>query len=78
MATNKNLKSLVNKAKCDNDALVEVINEFEPKLKKSLYSTGASNREDISQELKCKLIKCIRQYDVDSVPGFWDMQAKFR
>ncbi|MGM9944571.1 MAG: helix-turn-helix domain-containing protein [Lysinibacillus sp.] len=72
------LMSLVRKAKYNKGALIEVINEFEPKLKKSLYNTNQVYREDLSQELKCKLIHCVQQYDVDSVPGFWDLQAKFK
>jgi len=63
-------------AKCDNDSLMKIVDLFEPKLKKSLYNTSEPNREDLLQDLKLKLVTCIRQYDVESIPGFWEMKEK--
>lgn len=73
----KELIVLVEKSKHDNKALLDVIRIFEPKVKKSLYQTQPFYREDLRQDLMVKLINCIRKYDVQSVPGFWDMKNYF-
>lgn len=65
---------LVEKSKYDNNALLDIINMFEPKVKGSLYQTQSLHRDDLRQELMIKLIKSIKKYDIESVPGFWDMK----
>lgn len=71
---NRELIILVEKSKYDNNALLDIINLFEPKVKGSLYQTQPLYREDLRQELMIKLIKSIKKFDVQSVPGFWDMK----
>lgn len=73
----RDLKALVEKSKNDDKALLSVINYFEPKLKHCLYQTHPFHREELRQDLMIKLIQSIRKYDVDSVPGFWDMKKKY-
>ncbi|MGE7983689.1 helix-turn-helix domain-containing protein [Solibacillus sp. NPDC093137] len=73
----QDLKALVEKSKNDDKALLSVINYFEPKLKHHLYQTHPFHREDLRQDLMIKLIQTIRKYDVESVPGFWDMKQKY-
>lgn len=73
---NATLYELVKESKQSNRALEAVIKLFEPKLKSSLSLSNYREREDLAQELKCKLIKYILGYNVDSIPGFWDMQLK--
>ena len=68
------LYELVKEAKDSNFALEQVVSLFEPKLKKSLSLTSLEYREDLAQELKYKLVKYIKDYDVDSTPGFWDFK----
>ncbi|WP_100331796.1 helix-turn-helix domain-containing protein [Bacillus xiapuensis] len=68
------LYELVKESKENNQALQAVIDLFEPKIKKSLYLTDHKEKEDLAQELKCKLIRSIRTYDMDSTPGFWELK----
>jgi len=71
------LIELVEKSKEDNDALLTLINYFEPKLNKCLYQTHQHYREDLRQVLLIKLVNTIKKYDIQSVPGFWDMKNHF-
>ncbi|MEH7353489.1 helix-turn-helix domain-containing protein [Neobacillus drentensis] len=72
----KMLYELVKEAKYNNTALETIIKLFEPKLKKSMYMTNLNDREDLVQELKEKMILYIKGYDIDSVPGFWQIKDK--
>lgn len=71
------LIALVERSKHDDKALLTILNYFEPKLKHCLYQTSPHHREDLRQDLLIKLINTIRKYDVNSVPGFWDMKQRF-
>lgn len=64
---------LTKQAKSNNSSLLKIINLFTPKINKSLSQTDFQNREDLSQEIKLQLIKDIRNYDADGVPGFFQM-----
>jgi len=68
---------LVEKSKHDDKALLTVLSYFEPKLNHCLYQTSPHYREDLRQDLLIKLINTIKKYDVNSVPGFWDMKQRF-
>ncbi|MGE6377993.1 helix-turn-helix domain-containing protein [Peribacillus muralis] len=70
------LYELVKESKEKSQAMQELINLFEPKLKKTLSLTQYGNREDLAQELKCTLIQYIQRYNIDSVPGFWELQKQ--
>lgn len=72
----KILYELVKESKCNTVALETIINLFEPKLKQKLYMTNPNEREDLAQELKIKMIKYITGYDIDSIPGFWEIKEK--
>ncbi|MEH7356844.1 helix-turn-helix domain-containing protein [Neobacillus drentensis] len=72
----KILYELVKKAKHDNTALQTIINMFEPKLKKSIYMTNLNDREDLAQELKLKMVSYIKGYDIESIPGFWEIKER--
>lgn len=72
-----NLRDLVERAKHDNNALMEVINLFSPKIKKSLHLTNVALREELLQDQQLKLTVCIRNYDYNSVPGFWAMREEY-
>lgn len=67
------LTNLAEQAKYNNHALSNIIQLFSPKIKSSLKQTNHQDREDLSQELKLKLIIYIRNYDVDDTPGFFDI-----
>lgn len=70
------LYELVKESKKNNKKLQILIDLFEPKIKKSLNLTDVKEKEDLAQELKCKLIICIQTYDIDSTPGFWELREK--
>lgn len=69
---------LVKESKVDNQALEQIINMFEPKLQKTLLLTKLGEREDLAQELKYRLIMYIKRYDVDSIPGFWELKEQMQ
>jgi len=69
--------ALVENSKHDDKALLTVLSFFEPKLKHCLYQTHPHNREDLRQDLLIKLINSIKKYDVNSVPGFWDLKKRY-
>jgi hypothetical protein len=69
---------LVKKSKVDNQALEQIINMFEPKLQKTLSLTKLGEREDLEQELKYRLMMYIKRYDVDSIPGFWELKEQIQ
>jgi hypothetical protein len=70
---NESLYTLVKRSRTDNSSLVSVIELFSPKIDHSLKQTKEQYREDLSQELKIKLLDCIRNYEVDNVPGYFQM-----
>lgn len=70
------LYELVKESREDSYALQEIIDRFEPKIKKSLNLTKYQEKEDLSQELKSKLVSCIQKYDIDSTPGFWELKER--
>ncbi|MED4054350.1 helix-turn-helix domain-containing protein [Niallia taxi] len=70
------LYSLVKESKSNPEALEEVIEMFGPKVSKAIAQTSANEKDDLSQELKILLMKCIQLYDLDNVPGFWEFKDK--
>jgi DNA-directed RNA polymerase specialized sigma24 family protein len=72
------LYELLKESKSNNQTLEEIMNLFEPKVKKTLFLTDYGEREDLAQELRYKLIKYIRGYNVDSTPGFWELKDQMK
>lgn len=70
---NESLYTLVKQARSDNNSLVIILDLFAPKIGRSLLQTKRQEREDLSQELKIKLLDCIRNYEVDNIPGYFQM-----
>ncbi|BCB06003.1 hypothetical protein [Bacillus sp. KH172YL63] len=70
------LYDLVKEAKGNSEYETNVIETFEPKIKKSLYLTRSENREDLEQELKMKVIRYVRDYSLENVPGLFDLNRK--
>lgn len=54
------------------EAILRILNQFEPKLKQSLFKTTLQEREDLKQELQIKLIKAMEQFDTTGIPGFFE------
>ena len=50
----------------------EIIDSFNPKIKKVLYYTHISNREDLEQELKFTIIKYIKKATPQDTPGLFE------
>lgn len=72
------LYQLVKESKDNVDSVKQIVDLFEPKVKKCLTYTSMSERENLEQELKYKMIVCIKKYDLTSTPGFFDMMDKFK
>ncbi|MGD6849385.1 hypothetical protein [Rossellomorea aquimaris] len=70
------LYDLVKEAKGNSEYETKVIRTFEPKIKKSLYLTRVENRDDLEQELKIKLIRYVRDYSLEKVPGLFDINEQ--
>jgi len=69
----ESLFTLVKQSRTDNHSLVKVIDLFSPKIDHSLHQTNQQYREDLAQDLKMKLLVCIRNYDVENIPGYFQM-----
>lgn len=80
----RNLYEDIKKAKeKDELAILSVINRFEPKIKFSLRQTSLQNREDLSQELKIKIIEALNRCNLEEVPNFkgfcyYEQNKKYR
>jgi hypothetical protein len=70
------LYDLVKEAQGNTEYETKVIRTFEPKIKKSLYLTRVENREDLEQELRIKLIRYVRDYSLENVPGLFDVNEQ--
>ncbi|RAT99234.1 helix-turn-helix domain-containing protein [Brevibacillus sp. Leaf182] len=46
----------------DESAMVEIIERFEPKIRKSLKFTDIGVREDIHQDIIFRMIKAVKSY----------------
>ncbi|MFD2924675.1 helix-turn-helix domain-containing protein [Halobacillus naozhouensis] len=60
----------------DETAMTELIEKFEPKIRKLSGSLPASEREDMEQELKIQMIRSIRKFDIDKLTPFWSCYGK--
>lgn len=69
----ENLYALAIDSKHNKDSLNKIIEMFAPKIHQSLRQTQPQNREDLSQEIKIKLLNCIQEYDVEKTPGYFEM-----
>ncbi|EOR26018.1 MULTISPECIES: hypothetical protein [Niallia] len=70
--------TMVKRAKADPEVLNELIQLFEPKVNKLMKRTNPNDMADLSQELKIMLIQSAYQYDLNSVPGFWEFKDKYK
>lgn len=60
----------------DDKEIMQIIGAFEPKIKRALYQTYPQERDALSQDLRYKLLVVLRDYDVNSIPGFWEIQKQ--
>ena len=64
MMNSYKLYELLTEVREDNPtAVLEIIERFEPKIKKSLRQTSLQHREDLRQELVSKFLEVLYSYD---------------
>lgn len=72
----KNLYQLTCKIQEGNEDIEEMTKLFTPKIKKTLLQTSFHHKEELEQELYLKLIKIVKEYDLNGTIGFWEFQEK--
>ncbi|QED47001.1 helix-turn-helix domain-containing protein [Cytobacillus dafuensis] len=72
------LYTLVKRSKTDVQSMNRVIETFSPKILSSLNQTNHQDREDLSQEIKMKLLLCIKNFDVENTPGYFQMMEQLK
>lgn len=60
----------------DPKSLEQIIERFEPKIKSMMRIINQNDKEDLAQDVKLRLIKNIRDYDIDSIPSIWEIEEK--
>lgn len=56
-----------------NKEIEQTIIDFDSKIKKCLYQTNLSEREDLSQEIKLKIIEKLMFIEFRDFPSFWEL-----
>ncbi|OME86435.1 MULTISPECIES: helix-turn-helix domain-containing protein [Paenibacillus] len=51
----------------DQDATLQILESFTPKIKTSLLQVPANHREDLKQELYVKMIEVIQTFDISEL-----------
>ncbi|RBP86542.1 helix-turn-helix protein [Cytobacillus firmus] len=72
------LYTLVKRSKTDVQSMNRVIEMFSPKILSSLNQTNHQDREDLSQEIKMKLLLCIKNFDVENTPGYFQVMEQLK
>lgn len=54
-----------------NEEIISIINDFQPKIKKSLRETSFQDREDLEQEINMKIIEKMNTVKFRESPSFW-------
>lgn len=61
------LLTLVKRAQNNDEiAMVEIIEKFEPRIRKSLRFTNIAAREDIRQEIVFRMIRAVKTYSTEN------------
>lgn len=68
----KEMSNLKNKKK----EVEEILIDFDKKIQKCLNQTSISEREDLSQEIKLKIIEKLMSIEFRDTPSFWDLVQK--
>jgi len=56
----------------------EIIQQFEPKIRKCLLETTPEERDDLRQVLYLKLTEIIQTFNEDNAPTFEEFKNRFR
>lgn len=73
-----NLYQFVKSSQAGEQTEEQIISAFAPKIKSSLRLTKRREREDLEQELKMFVLRYVREYDMDEVPGLFDLNNRQR
>ncbi|WP_289142435.1 helix-turn-helix domain-containing protein [uncultured Brevibacillus sp.] len=60
----------------DENAMMEILQMFEPKIKKSLNVVHIDRREDYRQEVYIRIIKAVRRYDLNAAPDILEFISR--
>ncbi|GAQ18250.1 sigma factor regulatory protein rsoA [Oceanobacillus picturae] len=64
-------------SKCSSE-IINLINKVEPKIKSSLSQTSYSEKEDLEQSIKLKIIESASKIESIESPGFFEFKNKFK
>lgn len=56
-----------------HDVLVDILDSFKPKIKKSLRNTDYQDREDLEQEIIMKIIEKYPSINHHDCPSLWEL-----
>jgi hypothetical protein len=56
-----------------NDEFVDILDSFQPKIKKSLKNTDYQDREDLEQEINMKVVEKYNTISYDGCPSIWEL-----
>ena len=62
--------------KISNEEILLIIDSLEPKIKKALFQTKYSHRDDLSQDIKEKIIRKLKNDEFQDVPGLFEFIEK--
>ncbi|MFG6149919.1 helix-turn-helix domain-containing protein [Halobacillus sp. B23F22_1] len=68
---NKLYELLLRAKENDEQAKAEVIQRFEPKIKKLSSTLPSWERDDLEQELRIQLVHSIEKFNVNHLVAFW-------
>jgi hypothetical protein len=54
-----------------HEEILSLIEDFSPKIKKSICQTNYDNKEDLEQEIKIKIFEKINDLSLNTTPGFF-------
>lgn len=57
----------------NSEELINILEEFQPKIKKSLKNTNFQDREDLEQEINIKIIEKLTTVKFNAPPSIWDL-----
>ena len=66
----------MNHKKITDEEILFILNSLEPKINKALYQTTHKHREDLSQDIKEKIIRKLKSDEFQAVPGLFEFIKK--
>ncbi|WP_068794071.1 helix-turn-helix domain-containing protein [Brevibacillus laterosporus] len=67
------LIELIKKAKLhDREAMIKIIEKFEPKIRKEISKSPTHLKEDLRQEIAKNIIEAVYKYDMKNIPNLFE------